>query len=221
MTSATSSFPQRLTKIDELTRGDHTFLTEGDRCFFLGDYTARKGFAHSATNNLIINFKKRMDVRGTPQWTYKERAIAQGAAALASALGAKLLQSLTFVPVPPSKEKADPLYDDRVKRMLVAMGTGLDVRELVIQKVSTAAAHESETRLRPEELANHYAVDPQLTIPTPAAIAICDDVLTTGCHYRAMVSVLSGHFPEAKFYGLFLARRVPQPPEFEALDVDF
>jgi hypothetical protein len=221
MTSATSSFPQRLTEIDQLTRSDHTFLTEGDRCFFLGDYTARKGFAYSVTNNLIINFKKPMSVRGTPQWPHKERAIAEAAGALANALGPKNLQNLTFVPVPPSKAKTDPMYDDRVRRMLFAMGTGLDIRELVIQEVSTTAAHESETRLRPEELANYYAVDPQSVMPTPTAIAICDDVLTTGCHYRAMVSVLSPHFPDAKFYGLFLARRVPQPPEFEVVDIDF
>jgi hypothetical protein len=220
MTSAPSSFPTRLTKIDELTRGDHTFLNEGDQCFFLGEYTARKGFAHSATNSLIINFKKRMDKRNTPQWRHKERVIAEAARALASAVGPSGLRTLTFVPIPPSKTKTHPMYDDRVLRMLGQMGAGLDIRELVHQRETTTAAHESDTRLRPEELAPLYAIVPSLVNPEPSAIAICDDVLTTGCHYRAMVSVLSARFPNAKFYGLFLARRVPQPPEFDFVDID-
>ena len=32
-----STFPQRLTKIDDLTRPDHTYLTQADRCYFLGE----------------------------------------------------------------------------------------------------------------------------------------------------------------------------------------
>ena len=221
MTSANSSFPARLTELDELTRGDHTFLTEGDRCYFLGEYTARKGFAYSATNNLIINFKKKMDTRGTNQWPHKERAISEAARALANALGTTDLKGITFVPIPPSRAKTDPMYDDRMIRMLAQMRTGLDIRELVVQGTSIPAAHESDTRLRPDELARHYSIDPQFATPEPTAIAICDDVLTTGCHYRAMVSVLSRRFPSAKFIGLFLARRVPQPPEFDVVDIDF
>ena len=46
MTSA-STFPLRLTKIDDLTRPDHSYLTAADDCYFLGEYTARKGFAFS------------------------------------------------------------------------------------------------------------------------------------------------------------------------------
>src|SRR4051812_23832349 len=103
MTSASSSFPRLLTEIDELTRPDHSFLTGADRCFFLGEYTARTGFSHSATNDLILNFKKKMDKRGTNQWVWKERAINSAAEALRHAFGGATLQGITFVPVPPSK----------------------------------------------------------------------------------------------------------------------
>ena len=67
MTSATT-FPRRLIKIDDLTRPDHSHLTAGDTCYFLGEYTARKGYAFSATNNLVLNFKKSMTTRGQAQW---------------------------------------------------------------------------------------------------------------------------------------------------------
>jgi len=218
MTSANSSFPRLLTEIDALTRPDHTFLTEADRCFFLGDYTARQGFSHSATNNLILNFKKKMDKRGTGQWVWKERAIQEAARALRHAFGGATLEGITFVPAPPSKATADPMYDDRMVRMLRMMGPQLDVRELVLQAQSTPSAHESDDRLRPDELAELYAIDETVSAPAPTSIAICDDVLTTGCHYRAMHAVLSARFPAAQFFGLFLARRVPQPIEF---DIDF
>lgn len=62
MTSA-STFPQRLTKIDDLTRPDHFYLTPEDACYFLGEYTARKGYAFSPTNQLVLNFKKSLDKR--------------------------------------------------------------------------------------------------------------------------------------------------------------
>ena len=42
------------------------YLTAMDECYFLGEYTARKGFAFSATNQLILNFKKAMNKRNSP-----------------------------------------------------------------------------------------------------------------------------------------------------------
>ena len=109
MTSA-STFPQQLTKIDDLTRPDHFYLTPEDACYFLGEYTARKGYAFSPTNQLVLNFKKSLDKRGTPQWKYKDRAIREAAAAMRGSLTGDLLDQITLVPIPPSKAKTDPLY---------------------------------------------------------------------------------------------------------------
>lgn len=215
MTSASSSFPRRLTKIDELTLGDHSYLASEDRCYFLGEYTARKGFSHSATNNLIINLKKPIDRRRTAQWQWKERAIRDAANALNYAFGSAALTGITFVPIPPSKRRADPLYDDRMPRVLKAIRPGLDVRELVLQSESRPAAHESDQRLRPDVVAAGYVIDETIAEPQPVKIAVCDDVLTTGCQYRAMRIVLSSRFPLADIFGVFIARRAP-----EAIDSD-
>ena len=133
--SSGSTFPQRLTEIDDLTRPDHSYLELSDRCYFLGEYTARKGFSFSATNHLIHNFKKPMDRRGRPEWPYKEQAIQNAATALRAAFLPEGLSVLTLVPIPPSKAKTDPLYDDRMVQMLRAIRPvpPLDIRELVIQ----------------------------------------------------------------------------------------
>ena len=61
-----------------------------------------------------------MDRREKPEWRYKEQAIQRVASAFRRALGTDPLSSLVFVPIPPSKTRNDPLYDDRVTRMLRA-----------------------------------------------------------------------------------------------------
>lgn len=216
MTSA-STFPSRLTKIDDLTRPDHYYLDQDDSCYFLGEYTARKGFAFSATNNLILNFKKKMDRRHLPEWHYKAVAIRNAAAAFRAALKDDVLGQITFVPIPPSKAKSDHLYDDRLVQMLrtIRANPALDMREIVVQTQSTEPAHDSEARPTPTQLAALYAVDPNLLTPVPGIIAIVDDVLTTGSHYRAVKAVLGQTFPGVATIGLFIARRVPESSDFE------
>jgi len=214
MTSA-GTFPPRFTLIDDLTRPDHYYLTADDVCFFLGEYTAKKGFSFSPTNNLIYNFKKPMSKRGTSQWPYKQRAIEAAAAAFRAALDDGDLDAITFVPVPPSKAKNDPLYDDRLIRMLHAIRPALDIRELVVQTCTMPAAHESERRPTPEELEALYEIDPQFLTSPRAEIAIVDDLLTTGLHFRAMNAHLVRAFPGVRIVGMFIARRVPDTTEIE------
>lgn len=217
-------FPQRLTKIDGLIRPDHWRLTEADACYFIGEYTAYQGYAHSATNKLIFNFKKTMDRRGRPEWRYKEQAIHTAAAAFRRALAPKDLDRLTFVPIPPSKAKGDPLYDDRLTRMLGAIRPRppLDIRELIVQTVSTDAVHAQDVRPAPEQVQALYRIDETLTEPVRELIAVVDDLLTTGAHFRAAKSILSTRFPEAAIIGLFIARRVPDTADIEDFDdVDF
>ena len=45
-----------------------------------------------------------------------------------------------------------------------------------------------------------------------------DDMLTTGCQFMAMRSVLAARFPQAQILGVFLSRRAPQAVEFDAID---
>ena len=216
MTSA-NIFPQRLTKIDDLARPDHFYLTPADDCYFLGEYTARKGFAFSATNQLVLNFKKSMDKRSTAQWRYKEQAIGDTAAAFRSALNDDWLNIATLVPIPPSKAKDNPFYDDRLVRMLQAIRDepSLDVRELIIQRASTAAVHDQENRPTPDQIQANYDIDDAFRNPAPQVIGLFDDVLTTGAHYRAASAVLQQAFPAVRVIGLFIARRVPEAVDIE------
>jgi predicted amidophosphoribosyltransferase len=96
------------------------------------------------------------------------------------------LRAWTIVPVPPSKQKSDHAYDDRMLRICksIASPHPLDIRELVVQTQSTAAAHEITVGARPtvRELVDMYAIDELLASPLPTGILIVDDVLTAGTH---------------------------------------
>ena len=65
----------RFTKVDDSIRDQHFFLGPDDDCYFMREYTARAGYSHSQTNDIILNLKKGMDRRGRPEWRYKEWAI--------------------------------------------------------------------------------------------------------------------------------------------------
>ena len=118
---------------------------------------------------------------------------------------------MLFVPMPPSKARDDPLHDDRVARILRSIWPdgAADVREIIIQTESTDAAHDSPARPTPQQIEARYRIDEALMNPHPAAIAIVDDVLTTGAHFRAARSVLATRFPAVQIVGLFIAHRVP------------
>ena len=123
----------KLSKIDDFLRSNHFYLEEDDHCWFFGEYTAKSGYDYSETNSLISNFKKSVDRKGRPkEWQYKE-AISKIAKIFQPLLKKLQEREFTLVPIPPSKAKSHPLYDDRMIRVLEASSCGLsvDIRELI------------------------------------------------------------------------------------------
>jgi len=206
----------RLSLIDESNRGDHFHLTSADTCLYLYEYTSQRDYSFSATNNLVSNLKKKPSLAGQPGYHYKGRAIQSCAQALGQALNPAWLAGATLVPIPGSKAAGHPDHDDRVERICRLMRQPApDVRALVAQGQSTSASHEvaQGERVTVAELLALYAINEALAVPAPQAIAIVDDVLTAGTHYRAMHQVLSERFPSVPIIGLFVARRVfPDDP---------
>lgn len=200
----------KLPKIDDFLRSDHSYLEEDDHCWFFGEYTAKSGYRYGKTNSLISNFKKPVDRKGLPEWRYKEEAINKIANTFRSLLKRLLELEFTLVPIPPSKAKPDRLYDDRMLRVLEMSGRGLgvDIRELVRQRQSTPPAHLITPRPTPEYLIRNYYIDEEVANPAPEGIALFDDVLTDGAHFKAMQSVLKKRYPGIITKGFFVARRV-------------
>ena len=71
-------------------------------------------------------------------------------------------------------------------------------------------------RPTPDELVANYRLDESVAEPAPETVFVVDDVLTTGCHFKAVKHVLEKRFPEARVVGLFIARRAPK-----SVDLDF
>lgn len=202
----------QLQQIDDLLRPQHFFLGADDDCYFLREYTAGAGFAHGETNNIVSNLKKPLDRRDKPEWQYKERAIQQAGRELRAALGESVLRRLTIVPMPPSLARDNPMYDDRMLRIVRVMTDGLDcdVRELVVQARDMPAAHTAATRPRPEDWYGVYAIDEVRTAPAPTRVMVVDDVLTAGAHFVGLKRRLLERFPAVTLHGVFYARRAVQ-----------
>jgi hypothetical protein len=216
----------RFRKIDDSNRGDHYRLTADDSCLFLYEYTAHAGYAHSDTNNLISNLKKKPSESWKNGYSYKAKAIRRCAGDLANSLNEGWLDKVTIVPAPSSKAKGHPDYDDRLIQILQAIRPQkpLDIREILTVQNSRAAAHEGEQRPTVEELVASYTIDEQAIASKPITqIGIFDDVLTVGTTFRAMSETLGARFPGMRIDGIFIARRAIQNPfaEIDLSDLDF
>ena len=196
----------KLLAIDGLTRAEHSFLTEDDECYYFMEYTSYAGPHHSSANSMIQNFKKPVDRKGKPEYKFKEQAILSISKIMQDALmiGAPFA---TFVPMPPSRIKGDPLYDDRLMKCLIGACPRCDVRELIYCQQNIVAAHTASKRPSVAELIANFAIDKSLSSNLPNSIVLIDDLLTTGAHFKAAKTLIQQEFQGINVLGIFIARR--------------
>ena len=157
-------------------------------------------------NQLISNLKKEVARRNLPEYEYKLKAIRTVARWIAEGIN---VEEFTFVPVPPSRCKSDPGYDDRLVKILEiakSLNEKLDFCEIVTQKSTMPPSHLTECRNNPVQLENNYEVDKISLNKARSAIVVFDDVLTAGSHFRAMKNVILKNRRNIKIIGLFIAR---------------
>jgi predicted amidophosphoribosyltransferase len=221
------AMPARLTEVGAHERPDHTHLPADARCFFWGEYTPYehtngKKWNFSETNQLVSNFKKKMDRAGQYDWRYKQEAIQQIGQKFATTFKWADLQSShrpALVPMPPSKRRNDPMFDPRMLDVLkcIAVRTKLqlDIRDCLSFSGKYGASHESDNRPTPDELYAELSFHGASS--TPGVIFLFDDMLTTGAHFRAAARVLAAQYPGVPVIGNFVARRCAPNP-FDDLD---
>ncbi len=211
------TLPNRLTKITEIQINDHYYLNESHQCFYWGEYTPYKGATYSSTNQLIMNLKKKMERRGKSDWHYKESAIEQVARKFSrlwnwAAVSAQY--SLAVVPMPSSKAKDDPAYDDRMTQVLnrieALTNAPLDIRDCLSFDGSCPPSHAGNDRPSVDRLYGAMSFDRYADAEKnpPNMIFLFDDVLTSGAHFVAASRVLNEYYPGAQIVGNFVARRV-------------
>ncbi|WP_370234937.1 MULTISPECIES: hypothetical protein [Henriciella] len=193
-------------------------LTEADRCYFIYEYTIGQNYTAVTRGNSVISNLKRSpsDVAANAHFQrHKDRERNTCAQIFRSNIPDELHRRTTFVPIPPSAARNDPNreFDDTLVRMAQQIaGRDGDARELLYQIESTRSSHRSPgNRLSQRELLNVYAVNEDLAAPEPEVIALVDDLLTKGTHFRAASRKLQERFPHARFLGLFIAKAIPNP----------
>lgn len=218
------AMPPRLAVVGDHERPDHSHLPGDSTCYFWGEYTPT---AHtngppwdfSPTNQLIFNFKKKLD---SPGQYYKRAAINQVVQAYTTKWNWAVLRQhrAALIPIPPSKARTDPLFDPRMHEVLTgvaqSVGGPFDIRDCLSFSGAFAASHEAAARPTPDELYRELAFDPvagRVGEP-PGLIMLFDDVLTTGAHFVAATRRLGEAFPGVSVIGSFIARRVVPPNPF-------
>lgn len=206
--------PLCLTVLGEAESKDHYCLGPDARCFFWSEYTPfehTKGLRwnYSATNKLITNLKKKMDRQGQTDWPYKKQAIHEIAQTFSATWRWPELHQAhgaALIPVPPSKPRASPMYDNRMLKVLNEIvdkaGVNLDIRDCLSFSGKYAASHEANARPTPDELYADLSLDNvagKIDVQ-PGVIFVFDDMLTTGAHYVATCRMWHGskstHFCE-------------------------
>lgn len=192
----------------------HFYLTPDDDCYYLGLYHADLD-PSSGLNQLIWNFKKSptLATSNPSEFWYKAPAIRDLAAMLdGNFITDAINNAITFVPVPPSKAKSDPEYDDRLVQLLTQLTTEHqtpDVQDILATRQSRATTHSQSapySNTAVTELQSTIDISyPDGYIPRQYTMLV-DDVLRRGTHYAACKNLLQQHFPETQIVGIFLAK---------------
>jgi hypothetical protein len=195
--------------VDRWLREEHVRLADDDVCYFLREYLPGVGWSGGETNQLISNLKKSPLRCGLPDWHYKGEAIAQCAKELRAAVAPAWLDATTIVPMPPSKCRGHAEYDDRMIQVASALIQGSQGKtcELLRQHQSADASHTSKARQEVLGLVSNFYIDENIAPDALESIAVLDDVLTVGRHFRAARTVLQRRYPTTPIIGLFVARR--------------
>lgn len=214
-----------LLQIDQLVLCDHYYLDGADECYYFLEFIAGGGYKASETNSLISNFKKEMNRRGRSDWGYKAQAIDTITSLLINSLPGFLDNDKTsIVPIPPSKHKGNPDYDDRLMQVLLKYQEKFpqaDVREILTIKEDTTAVHTSSQKRDIAKLEANLNIDVFSCKNLRDHIVLFDDVITTGAHFKACAHAIQKIVPEKKIMGVFVARRsISASAAYEFKDIE-
>ena len=212
MTTFDESWTGKIRRVGDLERPDHRYLKPEHICGFFGEFTPHMGFNYSTTNDFIFNIKKPVAKREKKDWKYKLRDINEVGKLIRKSLKCDTLSCYTFVPAPPSMPPDHPEYDDRTLQIIKAIDNNVNVCALLETAVSRRPAHDSNDRPTPDDIESGVRIcDEQSRLRSDIQqIILLDDVLYHGATFVGCRRKLLDYFPNAKVYGLFVARCVPE-----------
>ena len=185
----------------------HSHIKNNDRCIYAREYKSHKGFQGGRTNQLILNFKKPVSKKRTPEWKHRIDAVTVFRKEVEQVF--KPDSRATITAVPNSILKTDPEYDNRFEDLFEEL---LKTRPLLnvewpveIKKTIPPARHGGPRN--PEDIKKNY-IWKGFNEKIIKRLCIFDDVLVKGAHFRAMSDFLRGNGYEGKIIGVFWSRAV-------------
>lgn len=198
----------RLQRIDELFLPSHKYLDSQDECYFFMNYT-RLDLGFTRENDLIMNFKKKMDRIGKSDWKYKLSAIQEISKMFIQNIAPFDPGKVLMIPIPPSRIETDPLYDDRIVKIVnnfVEERKDAESRNAIRLNQNMIPTHVA--KLPPEELLEYLKIDEGQCDIDRETIILVDDVITEGAHFKACQAILKSRYPSSRIVGLFAARTI-------------
>jgi hypothetical protein len=201
----------RWRKTDESVNLFHCPAHTDLQLFYARIYTIGQGFEFSETNQAVLNLKA--PISNSKRRPYKLRAIEQCAREVSEFFTQSVdpTFSIVLVPIPPSKTRSHPEYDDRMEQVatLVAQRcSNVTWLPLLDASVNSESFHSRSDSRDPNEVYQLMTVNvSQIQFYNPAShIILLDDVLTSGSHFTAAREHLLELFLDAPIHGIFWAK---------------
>ncbi|WP_144054001.1 hypothetical protein [Baaleninema simplex] len=167
-------------------------------------YTPKQGFSYSETNNLIFNFKKSPSATSSELF-YKKQAIEKFTTELELFLKHLSIYALSnniniyIIPIPPSKSRDSPQYDNRVEQVACRASCRLKCNYLPIlytkhdrEKTSSSSkARDWQDICNSLECDKNWLQIIKVSKTKKSIFLLLDDILTSGAHFRAARSKLN------------------------------
>ena len=204
----------RFIVLDEKDIHQHSFIQKEDDIIYLGLYYSGEGYRGEG-NSLILNLKKPVDRRESDEWQYKQDAIHFVAQKITEVMDDVSTEKgrWYWIPIPPSKLEENPMFDDRIKQILeLALSNCSNQNNIVANVIRQnsdreASSTSGNTRNVNELRANYTMLDIPYYNPSIDEVIVFDDMLTTGCHFKAAQKLILDSYPNARVNGVFIVRR--------------
>ena len=121
------------------------------------------------------------------------------------------LTAVTYVPMPPERERHRGYNQSALLAEYLAKELGLPLREGVLRRDGRATAHAAAGRAARVALAQESYRAGKVLLPQGERILLVDDIITTGATIENCAALLCGQGAEAVYAAAVL--RTPKPPE--------
>jgi len=185
-----------------------------DICYYIWKYNPNSE-VNESVHSFVKNFKRNpQELQGNTFFPkYKSQSINKAAHEL-SLICNRLEDNNKFkdsiwLPIPPSKSKADPLYDDRLVKVLESINSSFrlkfhDIFSTINSTESSHKSNERDVQLKIDNITcNSHGIE---LLKNNANFIVFDDIITSGASFKALKTIIQSNNPDANVIGLFLCK---------------